>query len=137
VVILPLLPWSMGIVTDVKHVFITDVPQENRGAYLVTDQGIMQLYTWRVEPSTFPGDAPTLDREAVTSVAIVQKQFDAAQNYRLYNLTADRRVTWQSASSDELQLYLEVDTLEAGDYMLVVPTDSMFGGKTWHYFRLQ
>ena len=137
VVILPLLPWPMGIVTDAKHVFIADVPEENKGAYLVTDRGIMQLYTWRIEPSTFPGDAPTLERDAVTSVVIVQKQFDSAEDYRLYNLTTGHDVAWQSASSNDLQLHLAVDTLEAGDYMLVVPTDSMFGGKTWHYFRLQ
>ena len=52
---LPLLPWPMGIVTDAQHVYIEEVPAENRGTYLVTEQGVMQLYTWRIEPSQFPG----------------------------------------------------------------------------------
>lgn len=137
VAILPILPWPMGIVADAQHVFISQVPEENKGAYLVTGDGVMQLFTWRIEPPSFPDDAPTLDRDRVDAVVIVQKQFDEARNYRLYNLTSEQQVSWQAVSTDKQRLQLDPGPLEPGEYMLVVPTDSMFGGKTWHYFRLQ
>jgi hypothetical protein len=136
-VILPVLPWTMGIVTDVKHVYTPSVPEENRGAYLVTPQGAMQLYAWYVEPAIFPGDAPTLDADAIRSIVVVQKQFAAPEDYRLFNLTAGRPIAWQSARTQAMHLTLTPAPLPAGDYVLVVPTDSMFGGQTQHYFRLR
>jgi hypothetical protein len=134
---LPLMPWPMGIVTDAQHVYIDAVPAENKGAYLVSEDGVMQLYTWRVEPADFPGDAPTLASGTIDAVAIVQKQYDPPADYLLYDLTTDRAVPWQQGAEQDGRLVLQPPALSAGDYMLVVPTDSMFGGKTWHYFHLR
>lgn len=135
--ILPVLPWLMGIVTDAKHVYTDSVPEENRGAYLQTTNGAMQLYTWRVEPPNFPEDAPTLERASLQSIVVVQKLFDEVDRYRLYNLETNQQVQWVGSSSEAMQLTLAPPDLSPGPYMLVVPTDSMYGGNTWHYFRLQ
>lgn len=133
-ILLPILPWTMDIVTHARHVFIETVPEENKGAYLVTKQGVMQLYTWRVEPSRFPDDAPTLAVDDVLALAVVQKQFAQLQAYRLYRMEDMQPVAWQDSNTQAMQLTLVPETLQPGHYMLVVPTDSMFGGKTWHYF---
>lgn len=137
VAILPVMPWTMGIVGNVKHVYTTSVPEENRGAYLVTDQGAMQLFSWYVEPSDFPDDAPTLDLSSMQSIAIVQKQLSEPEDYRLYNLDTNQAIPWERSYKKDIQLYLSPEKLSAGNYMLIVPTDSMFGGKTVHYFRLR
>jgi hypothetical protein len=137
IAILPALPWVMGIVTDAQHVYAAEVPRENRGAYLVTDRGVMQLYTWYVEPDGFPRDAPTLREGSVGEIAVVQKAFDVQDRYQLIDLTDDRSVTWASTSTDGMQLTLRPDgALAAAEYVLVVPLDGMFGGQSWHYFRI-
>jgi|GEM_PF-125587 len=134
---LPVLPWTMGIVTSAKHVYIDQVPEENRGFYLLTDQGVMQIFTWNLEPGEFPNDAPSLEAHSIRSMAVVQKLFDQPENYRLYNLTEDHQIPWQSTHSHGMQLYFQPQSLSPGEYMFVAPTDSMYGGKTWHYFRLE
>jgi hypothetical protein len=136
IAILPVLPWTMGIVTQAKHVYTANLPEENRGVYLVTDNGVMQLYTWRIEPSDFPPDAPTLNKDSVHSIVVIQKQFDPPDDYLLYNVAKNEKINWQGYSEKDNQLQLTPGALEDGDYMLQVPTDSMYGGKTYHYFHL-
>jgi hypothetical protein len=137
VAILPALPWVMGIVTDARHVYAAEVPRDNRGAYLVTDRGVMQLYTWYVEPDGFPGDAPTLPAGSIREIAVVQKAFDDQDRYQLIDLTANRPVAWASSSTDGMRLTLRpVAALAADEYLLVIPLDGMFGGQSWHYFRV-
>lgn len=134
---LPILPWAMGIVTDVKHVYIDQLPADNRGAYLMTRQGVMQLFAWYIEPEEFPQDAPVLDAASIQSIAIVQKQFDPPENFQLYNLNTNQIIPWQSFQQNGMQLILSPGQLAPGDYELAVPTDSMFGGNTMHFFTLQ
>ena len=137
VVSLPILPWGMGIVTQVKHVYTAQVPAENRGAYLVTGQGVMQLYSWYVEPADFPEDAPVLPKDSIKSITIVLKQFDEPDAYQLYDLGTNERIQWKDAKQEGIHLNLVPDTLPVGEYVLVVPTDSMFGGQTLHYFKIK
>jgi hypothetical protein len=137
IAILPALPWIMGIVTDARHVYAAELPRDNRGAYLVTDRGVMQLFTWYVQPDGFPRDAPTLPEGSVREIAVVQKAFDDQDRYQLIDLTANRSVAWASSSRDGLRLTLRPDgALAAAEYVLVVPLDGMFGGQSWHYFRI-
>ena len=138
IAILPILPWVMGIVTDAKHVYTPTVPAENRGAYLVTDDGAMQLFTWHVQPDGFPSDAPTLEPDRIRAATIVQKQFAEPDSYRLLNLTTGQTVEWASSAVDGMQLTLRpAGELPPGEYLFIVPSDSMFGGNTVHYFRLE
>ena len=137
VISLPILPWTMGIVTDAKHVYTDNLPADNRGAYLFTSLGVMQLYSWYVEPEEFPQDAPILDVTSFQSVAVVQKQFDVPDNYRLYDMTTAQIVPWKSFQKNGMQMILTPGSLSPGDYELVAPTDSMFGGDTMHFFSLQ
>jgi hypothetical protein len=137
IAILPALPWIMGIVTDARHVYTAEVPADNRGAYLVTDRGVMQLFTWYVEPDEFPRDAPTLPVGSVREIAVVQKAFDDQDRYQLIDLTDNRSVAWSSSSRDGMRLTLRLEgSLAAAEYLLVVPQDGMFGGQSWHYFRI-
>jgi hypothetical protein len=138
VAVLPALPWAMGIVTEAQHVYIDEVPDANRGAYLDTDDGVMQLFTWRVDPGEFPSDAPTLQADAIQQVAIVQKRFDPVDEHVLREVDEGRPVAWADAAQDGTVLRLTPDgPLPAGRYKLRVPTDSMYGGVTTHYFIVE
>jgi hypothetical protein len=137
-IMLSVLPWVGGIVTDVKHVFIPSLPADNEGAYLMTDQGVMQLFEWYLEPDDYPEDAPTLQANSVHSIAIVMKQFDAPQNYILINGTTGNQIRWGSVSKDGTRMILTPSSpLQPGEYELTAPTDGMFGGSTYHFFTLQ
>ncbi len=135
---LSILPWAMGIVKDVKHVYIPSLPTDNDGAYLMTDQGIMELFAWYIEPDDYPSDAPTLQAANVHSIAIVMKQFDLPEHYVLMNGTTGEQIRWGTISKNGTQLILTpASPLQAGEYELSAPTDGMFGGETYHYFILQ
>jgi hypothetical protein len=137
VAILPALPWLMGIVTDARHSYTADVPAENRGAYLVTSDGAMQLFAWYVDLDAFPSDAPTLQQGAVSAFAVVQKQHAAVDDYRLLRLSNGQRIPWADSSEDGMKLVLVPSVaLQPDEYELIAPTDSMFGGVTRHFFRI-
>lgn len=134
---LPALPWIMGIVTDMQHVYIDTVPAENEGTYLVTDDGVMQLYRWKVEPNRYPDDAPLLEASRVQEVAIVQDAFSDVADHQLWHVHDGSRVPWGGAVEEGTQLRLALPgPLDAGRYHLVVPTDSMYGGAYHYYFRI-
>ena len=138
VAILPILPWVMGIVTDARHVYTDFVPADNRGAYLITDDGVMQLFAWHVQPDGFPSDAPTLEPDSIRAATIVQKQFAEPDGYRLLNMTTGQRVEWASSATEGMHLTLRpAGELPPGEYLLIVPSDGMFGGNSLHYFRLE
>jgi hypothetical protein len=137
VISLPILPWTMGIVKDVKHVYISQLPTENRGTYLLTSNGVMELFAWYVEPEDFPTDAPVLDATSIHSIAVVEKQFDAPENYELVSLNTNEVIPWKSFQQNGMQMIFDPGQLSAGDYELVTPTDSMFGGDTVEYFTLK
>jgi len=138
VAILPMLPWVMGIVTDARHVYTATVPTDNRGAYLVTDDGVMQLFAWHIQPEAFPSDAPTLDLGSIRVATVVQKQFSEVDSYQLLNLTTGQSVDWASSAVDGMQLTLRpAGDLPPGEYVFIVPSDGMFGGNSLHYFRLE
>lgn len=138
IVSLPVLPWAMGIVGDVQHVYTAELPAENRGAYLLTDDGVMQLYTWYVRPDAMPEDAPTLHADRVHGIGIVQKALSEADEYQLYDLATGDQVPLGAATEQGMQMRIALGTpLAPGDYMLRVPLDSMFGGSSWHYFRIE
>jgi hypothetical protein len=113
------------------------VPAENRGAYLVTTHGAMQVYSWYIEPPDFPVDAPELGAGEVKSFTVVAKQFDPPDKYQLYNLTTGQPVSWIASSQQGMHLSLDAGSLPPGQYMWITPTDSMFGGQTWQYFKLR
>ncbi len=135
---LSILPWVMGIVTNVKHVYTSTLPTDNEGAYLMTNQGVMELFAWYLEPDDFPSDAPTLQASNVHSIALVRKQFDLPEHYVLMNGTTGEQIRWGEVSKNGTQLILTpVEPLSPGEYELTAPTDGMFGGSTYHYFILQ
>lgn len=138
VAVLPLLPWFMGIVTDVRHSYTATLPEENRGAYLITDEGVMQVFTWRIDPVRFPEDAAVLPEGAIEQIAVVQKRFDPPENHRLYRDNDREPIPWADSKQDGTQLLLTpAEPLGPGRYELTVPTDSMYGGFTRHFFRIE
>ena len=131
------IPWIFGIVVDAQHVYLDEVPEENRGAYLVTEQGAMQLYNWHLPLAELPADAPALNAGDLQAVSIVMKQLEPSEAYDLFELETGALMNWQRSWREGRQLLLDPGSLPAGDYMLVIPTDDMFGEKTYHYFRLR
>ncbi len=134
--VLPVLPWTMGIVTNVKYSYTDTVPADNEGAYLVTDKGAMELYPWEVEPEDFPPDAPSMPLGSVHEIVVVQKVFDDVSKYQLYNLDTESLIPWAGSSTDGTELTLHPRELPGGEYVLVVPSSGMFGGESMDYFRV-
>ncbi|MGE5224294.1 MAG: hypothetical protein ACM3PY_17800 [Omnitrophica WOR_2 bacterium] len=138
VALLPVVPIYMGIANArFKSVYIQQVPTDNNGVYLVTNQGVLQVYSWSIEPEDYPGDSAVLNTTDIQHIVVVSKQFDVAANYRLYSLSTGEVIPWQSYEKNGTQLTLNPGLLEAGQYELQTPTDNMFGGDTWQYFTLQ
>ncbi|HZD78861.1 MAG TPA: hypothetical protein VE646_02315 [Actinomycetota bacterium] len=134
---LPAIPWLMGIVTNAKSSYTAEIPAENRGTYVVTPDGVTQLYSWSILLDQMPADAPVLERADVDMFAVVQKQFDRLSNYRLIHLADDAEIPLRLVSERGMQLLLRPERLAAGAYLFVVPSDSMFGGSTYQYFRIR
>lgn len=136
--ILPLLPWTMGIVRETRPSLTATLPARNRGAYLLTASGAMQLYPWLVRPASLPSDAPLLPGSAVREIATVQRAVDRLEKYQLYALSTGTLVRWTRTVAEGSTLHLTPPRpLASGGYMLVVPSDGMFGGQSWHYFRIR
>lgn len=134
--VLPALPWALGITGDFSSPYLETVPARARGAYLVTARGVLQLYPWDVDPSRFPGDAPTLAASQVRSLAVVQKQPGDGPRYRLVDLGEGKILAWHRIVRRGTMLSLEPPALHPGRYVLEVPAESMFGGTQRHYFRV-
>ncbi len=138
VAILPAIPWTMGIVTDAKHVYIDAVPADNKGTYLITDNGVMELFAWYEEPQEFPSDAPALHTDDVSAITVVQNQFDTYDKYQLYNMSTQAQINLKDAKVQGHQLTFQLGgALTPGEYMMVVPSDSMYGGEIWNYFQVR
>jgi len=133
---LSLLPWTMGIVAEAQHALIEQIPENNPGAYLLTTQGAMPIYDWYMPMSKLPPDAAALQVASLRSLVIVSKQVHPSAAYILYDLGRQQTVAWQSVQRKGRQIFLQPPRLEPGDYLLIVPTDDVFGGNTYHYFRL-
>jgi len=133
---LPLFPSTLGIVAKAQHVLVDKIPEDGPGAYLLTDQGVMQIYDWRMPMSKLPPDAAILQAESLRSLVIVGRQVHPAATYVLYDLGRQHTVGWQSTQRQGRQLFLQPSSLPPGDYLLIVPTEDLFGGNTYHYFRL-
>ncbi|MDQ6886098.1 MAG: hypothetical protein M3068_02265 [Gemmatimonadota bacterium] len=127
----------MRIVTAGRPSYSPTVPLENRGVYLVTPRGAMQLYSWVVPPEAMPSDSPFLSVLDVHAIVAVQRAFDEPTHYRLYALASGRIIPWRRAERAPHLLRLTPAEFAAGDYMLIVPSDGMYGGETRHYFRLR
>ncbi len=103
----------------------------------MTDQGILQIYGWSIEPDDFPTDAPTISPASAHQLVVVQSQFADFQNYQLTNITTGETIRWQSISQKGRQLTLDPGPLSPGEYEFISPTDSMFGGSTYEFFTIQ
>ena len=132
-----IVPWIFGVVEDAQHVYQEDVPEENRGVYIITEAGVIQLFNWQLPLMALPDDAPVVDAESFQALSIVMKQIEPANSYQLFEMETGDLVSWQNAWRDGRQLLLDPGSLSAGDFMMVIPTDDLFGEKTYHYFRIR
>jgi hypothetical protein len=131
------LPWLSGIRSGAKHTYLPEISDQVRGVYLLTEQGVMLLYTWNMPLDNVPDDAPTLDATTLHTLTVVHKQFYPPESYLLYNLTANALIPWQATHQQDRQLVLDPGPLVPGDYLFIMPTMDMFGGESYHYFRLR
>lgn len=138
IAILPVvLPFTMGLVQDVQHIYVDEVYEGVRSAYLVTEDGAMQLFDWNMPFTKIPSDAPVLEASRVHSISIVRKQFEPAENYQLIRLNDNQYVEWKNETRKSKQMILEPGQFTPGDYMLVAPQDDFYGATTYHFFRLK
>ncbi|MEJ2209143.1 MAG: hypothetical protein P8129_08925, partial [Anaerolineae bacterium] len=70
------------------------------------------------------------------SLVIVSQQVHLARAYILYDLGRQHTVGWQSVERRGRQIILQPSIVGPGDYLLIVPTEDLLGGNTYHYFRL-
>lgn len=133
---LPLFPSALGIVASAQHVLIEQIPENHAGAYLLTEQGAMPIYDWRMPMSKLPPDALALEAGSLRTLVIVGRHVHPPTAYVLYNLGRQHTVAWQSVHRQGRQLLLQPPRLAPGDYLLIVPTEDVFGSNTYHYFRL-
>ena len=133
---LSLVPSVLGIVAKAQHALVESMPENDAGAYLLTDQGALPIYNWRMPMSKLPPDAAALEVGRLRSLVIVGQQVHSETAYVLYDLGRQHTVAWRSIHQQGRQLYLQPSSLPPGDYLLIVPTEDVFGGNTYHYFRL-
>lgn len=133
---LSLFPSALGIVANAQHVRIEQIPENNAGAYLLTEQGAIPIYDWRMPMSKLPPDALALETGSLRTLVIAGRQVHPSTAYVLYDLGRQHTVGWQSVQRQGRQLLLQPPRLAPGDYLLIVPTEDVFGSNTYHYFRL-
>lgn len=133
----PLMPWIMGIVGSTPQGYLEALPLENRGAYLLTTRGFVELFEWHILFTELPEETPVFNSSDLQYVAVVQKQFSLPDAYQLINLENGAYISWQSSQEKDRQLILDPGPLPPGEYLFIRDTDDMFGGVTYHYFRVQ
>lgn len=83
-----------------------------------------------------PPDAATLEAANLRALLIVATRPHPSQTYILYDLERQQPIGWHSVRREGRQIILEPASLVPGDYLLIVPTEDLLGGHTYHYFRL-
>ncbi len=135
--VLPYLPWISGMVSDVQqNVYFQDLPDDAVGDFLVTSQGYMPLFDWYMPLQAAPRDAPVLELGQLEQVIVFQKVLFPQDEYHLYQLETGSRVPWMDSQPLARKIILEPGMLMPGSYMLIIPTNGMFGGEIYHYFRV-
>ena len=131
------LPWLTDGLAEIPDFYVTSVPEDVRGAYAITDRGVMQLFGWTMIMQSAPDEAPTFAVDELQGLAVVMPNVGTADAYPLISLATGERIAWQSAVQDGQRLMLDPGPLAAGDYLLEVSTGSLFGAATYHYFHLR
>ncbi len=135
--VLPYLPYLSGMVTDVQqNVYFQDLPDDAVGDYLATTKGYMPLFEWYMPLQAAPRDAPTLEMGELQQMVVFQKVLFQQDDYMLYQLETGDRMLWMGSDSLPRRINLQPGMLLPGSYMLIIPTNGMFGGNVYHYFRI-
>jgi hypothetical protein len=143
----PIIPLLVGLPgetgTNVQPVVETLSDRAN-GAYLnVADEaesGLIKLFAWSFPVDDFPLESPGLNPSQMQGFTIRQKGLDSPESYRLFHLEGDsgHEVLLRATEiSFQTELLLQpVEPLDAGNYMLDIPTGGMFAGRDYYYFRI-
>ena len=139
----PVIPLVAGIPSSSSpQQLASELPDRANGAYLVIDdgsvQGLLKLFAWSFPLDEPPQDAPAVAPEALAGFFIQQKGLDDPGAYRLYHLEDGDAValTAQVESFQKQMRLTPLQALEAGTYMLDVPSGGMFAGREYYYFRV-
>jgi heme/copper-type cytochrome/quinol oxidase subunit 1 len=142
---IPLAPLVSGIPGgQAQQKIMTELPERASGAYLtLTDgqqAGDLKLFSWSFPIDEIPEESPVVGPGLVQNLTIRQKGLDEPQRYLLYYLEDEgiHPVPMQARVIDfQRQLSLTpLEPLEAGSYMLDIPTGGMFAGREYYYFRV-
>jgi heme/copper-type cytochrome/quinol oxidase subunit 1 len=141
----PLVPLFSGIPGDTSQLpLMNALPDRASGAYLEMSDGqqsgLLKLYPWSFPLEEIPDETPVLNPAHVQSLFISQKGLDDPGRYMLFQLhdEEDHQIPlWAQTVAFQRQLRLiPAVPLEAGNYMLNIPTGGMFAGRDYYYFRI-
>ncbi|MFN2164401.1 MAG: cbb3-type cytochrome c oxidase subunit I [Candidatus Promineifilaceae bacterium] len=142
---IPLAPLVSGIPGQSgQQKIMADLPDRANGAYLTLSDGQqageLKLFPWSFPVDDFPEESPIIGPTQVQGLTVRQKGLDLPQSYHLYHIEDEsiHPVPLQSqevAFQRQLSL-IPTEPLEAGSYMLDIPTGGMFAGREYYYFRV-
>ncbi len=141
----PILPFFMGMPDGApQYTLMPELLDRSSGAYLQVDDGqqggLMKLFAWDYPLDEAPVNSPVLRADFVQEIVISQRGLDDAERYQLYHVHGgtDHQIplSAQPDATGRQLVFTPTQPLEAGDYMLTMPADSMFAGREYYYFRV-
>ena len=142
----PIIPLIVGIPDAViEQPLMAELADRANGAYLEmsdgADQGMLKLYPWSFPVDEFPESAPAVNPAHLQSIFVTQKGLDDAVQYQLYRVEDDDHADAIPLRSEILSFQKELrltptEPLDAGNYLITMPTGGMFAGREFYYFRI-
>lgn len=144
---IPLVPLLSGIPEpegQPKHELMRRLPDRAYGAYLALQgggqSGFLKLFPWSFPTEKFPSESPVVGPNQVRNLTISQKGLDEPDRYLLYKMegkTSHPVALRTQMTAFQRQLTLTpVAPLQAGNYLLDIPTGGMFAGREYYYFSI-
>jgi heme/copper-type cytochrome/quinol oxidase subunit 1 len=140
---IPVIPLVSGIPEEtVTQPVAADLPDRASGAYLQYQDsqtsGRVKLFPWSYPLDEIPEESPAIAPQNLSGFFIQQKGLADPESYHLFHLEDGDSIPMDArVLSFQKQMMLETDhPLEAGNYMLDIPTGGMFAGREYYYFRV-
>jgi hypothetical protein len=138
ILILPALPFPLGIVGPARYAYASYVPTDADGIFLSTHRGELELYAWYFPLNSFPGDAPAMHMGVVKSLFVTRPALDSPWKFSLINLKNQHRLPLRAVrlpNGRQMRL-IPLHPIPPGRYVMLAPTEGMDGGYEWYYFSV-
>jgi cytochrome c oxidase cbb3-type subunit 1 len=139
----PIIPLMAGVPEhSAKQPVSGELPDRASGAYLEYHDGQttgrVKLFPWSYPLEEMPEESPAIAPQNLTGIFIQQKGLADAESYHLFHLEDGDSIPLDATVlSFQKQLHLATQQpLEAGEYLLDIPTGGMFAGRQYYYFQV-